>query len=182
MKKQIFSLLLVLILPMLLLMGCTEMTNTGKDIQNTQDTVNELVDNQPTPTDLDYSLERYNLIRRAYWVNGQREKALSLPCAITRPLGYIVLFSNSGAVIGRFVVDGKVSSLNSFLTPNMIQEECHGCGGVTETELPDIDGSYGENVDGIFFFTIDGKYIEWTGDFLYSDIPFSVDDPILKTE
>ena len=51
-----------------------------------------------------------------------------------------------------------------------------------ETELPDIDGSYGENVSGIFFFTIDGKYVEWTGDFLYSDIPFIVDDPILKTE
>ena len=28
----------------------------------------------------------------------------------------------------------------------------------------------------------DGKYVEWTGDFLYSDIPFTVDDPILKTE
>lgn len=78
-------------------------------------------------------------------------------------------------------MDGKVSSLNSFLTANMIQKY-HSNGGVVETELPDIDGSYGENVDGIFFFTIDGKYIEWTGDFLYSDIPFTVDDPILKTE
>ena len=140
----------------------------------------QLVNNQPTPTDLDYSLERYNLIRRAYWVNGQREKAINLPCAVVRPLGYIVLFSSSGAVIGRFIVDGKVSSLNSFLTPNMVQDR--NSNGVKETELPDVDGSYGENVNGIFFFTTDGKYIEWTGDFLFSDIPFSVDDPILKTE
>ena len=165
------------------LTGCMSdtTTTTKQDIENTQNVVNELVNNQSTPTDLDYSLERYNLIRRAYWVNGQREKAMSLPCAVTRPLGYIVLFSTSGAVIGRFIVDGKVSSLNSFLTPNMVQKY-HSNGGVVETELPDIDGSYGENVSGIFFFTTDGKYIEWTGDFLFSDIPFSVDDPILKTE
>lgn len=184
-KSKIFSLILVLMIPVVLLCGCdySDKTTTGKDIQNTQNVVNELVDNQPTPTDLDYSLERYNLIRRAYWVNGQREKAMSLPCAVERPLGYIILFSSSGAVIGRFVVDGKVSSLNSYLTPNMKQEHCHNSAScIKETELPDIDGSYGENVDGIFFFTTDGKYIEWTGDFLFSDIPFSVDDPVLKTE
>lgn len=160
-------------------------TNTTQDTQNTQNAVDGLVSNQPTPTDINYSLERYNLIRRAYWVNGQREKAMTLPCAVERPLGYIILFSGSGAVIGRFVVDGKVSSLNSFLTPNMKQNDYgNGSAGYTtiETELPDIDGSYGKNVSGIFFFTTDGKYIEWTGDFLYSDIPFTVDDPILKTE
>lgn len=165
------------------LSGCDDMrTNTEQDVSNTQSAVDGLVNNQPTPTDIDYSLERYNLIRRAYWVNGQREKATALPCGVTKPLGYIILFSSSGAVIGRFVVDGKVSSLNSFLTANMIQDHYGSNGAVIETELPDIDGSYGENVDGIFFFTTDGKYIEWTGDFLYSDIPFTVDDPILKTE
>ena len=183
MKKKVLSLILVLLLPIILLCGCDDTSSgTGKDIRTTKEIVNDMVSKQPTPSDLDYSLERYNLIRRAYWVNGQREKAINLPCSITRPLGYIVLFSNSGAIIGRFIVDGKVSSLNSFLTPNMLQEYYASSNGYKETELPDIDGSYGENVDGIFFFTTDGKYIEWTGDFLYSDIPFTVDDPILKTE
>lgn len=186
MKKIKILLLAFLIIAPVMFCGCsldetTQRTDTRQDIANTQTTVNDLVNHQPTPTDLDYSLERYNLIRRAYWVNGQREKAINLPCGIIKPLGYIVLFSNSGAVIGRFIVDGKVSSLNSFLTPNMIQQTA-GEGRVVETELPDIDGSYGENISGIFFFTTDGKYIEWTGDFLYSDIPFTVDDPILRTE
>ena len=181
--KKLLVVILACAFCLCLFSGCIEndITNTKKDTENTQTAVDGLVDNQPTPTDIDYSLERYNLIRRAYWVNGQREKAIALPCGVTKPLGYIILFSASGAVIGRFVVDGKVSSLNSFLTANMIQKY-HSNGGVVETELPDIDGSYGENVDGIFFFTTDGKYIEWTGDFLYSDIPFTVDDPILKTE
>ena len=44
----------------------------------------------------------------------------------------------------------------------------------------DIDGSYGANDNGIFFFTTDSRYIEWTGEYLYSDIPFEVDDPVLK--
>lgn len=189
MKKKILiiTIVLVCLCAILALTACDppRTTSTEQDTKNTQDTVDGLVSSQPTPTDINYSLERYNLIRRAYWVNGQREKAMSLPCAVKRPLGYIVLFSGSGAVIGRFVVDGKVSSLNSFLTPNMKQEYFgHSSGGYTtvETELPDIDGSYGTNVSGIFFFTTDGKYIEWTGTFLYSDIPFVVDDPILKTE
>lgn len=73
--------------------------------------------NQPVPTNIEYSLERYNVIKRAYWVNGRREKAMSLPCAVQRPLGYIVLLSDSGAVVGKFIVDGKVSSLNSYLFP-----------------------------------------------------------------
>lgn len=171
---------------MFMFTGCSNdsKTTTNTDIHNTQVTVDDLVANQPTPTDLDYSLERYNLIRRAYWVNGQREKAMTLTCGVVKPLGYIVLFSSSGAVVQKFVVDGKVSSLNSYLTPNMKQEKYGGSNGYTtiETELPDIDGSYGENVSGIFFFTIEGKYVEWTGDFLYSDIPFIIDDPILKTE
>lgn len=134
--------------------------------------------------DLDYSLERYNVIRRAYWVNGQREKAMSLPCPVTRPLGYIVLFSQSGAVVGRFVVDGKVSSLNSYLFPaewfQLVEQNRNWDYEIVE--IAGIDGCYGSNVSGIFFFTTDGKYIEWTGDFLYSDIPFTVDEPILKTE
>lgn len=41
-------------------------------------------------------------------------------------------------------------------------------------------GLIGGNDTGIFFFTTDGKYIEWTGTYLYSDIPFIVDNPIVK--
>lgn len=185
--KSIITIIAVLILVVCIVFaftGCSysneDKYTTKNDIQNTQNVVNNLVNHQQTPTDIDYSLERYNLIKRAYWVNGQREKAMTLPCGVQRPLGYIVLFSSNGAVIGRFVVDGKVSSLNSFLTPNMKQEYYNGT--TIETELPDIDGSYGENVDGIFFFTVEGSYLEWKGDYLYSDIPFIVDDPILKVE
>lgn len=181
--KKFTALFLVL---SILLLGCgTEYAaaySTETDKAKTMATADTLASNQPTPTDIDYSLERYNLIRRAYWVNGQREKANSLICEIEKPLGYIVLFTESGSVVGRFVVDGKVSSLNSYLTPDSEYYEICYSGSWTETNkwLADVDGSYGENDNGIFFFTPDGKYIEWTGTYLYSDIPFEVTDPIVK--
>lgn len=164
--------------------GCGEPSvstmGTAQDMENTQIAAGTLQYNQPTPTDIDYSLERYNLIRRAYWVNGQREKANTLVCSIVKPMGYIVLFTESGGVVGKFTVDGKVSSLNSFLTPDSEYYEYSGGEYRVKNEwLADVDGSYGENDNGIFFFTIDGKYVEWTGTYLYSDIPFEVSAPVI---
>lgn len=177
--KKIVCLMLVVITMVALLAGCGVETNgTYADTKNTIKTAADLQKGQPTPTDIEYSLERYNLIRRAYWVNGRREKANTLPCEIQKPLGYIVLFSGN-TVVGNFVVDGKVSSLNSFLTPD---SEYYSRGDHTNEWLADVDGSYGENDSGIFFFTADGKYIEWTGTYLYSDIPFEVDNPVVKME
>lgn len=181
--KKICLCLLSLIM-MFSLTGCDEsLGGTKQDVKQQLATGNELASNQPTPTDIDYSLERYNLIKRAYWVNGQREKALAYPCGVVKPLGYVVLFSETGVVIGQFTVDGKVSSLNSFLTPDSEWYECSGeyCDGRNDENdwLPDVDGSYGTNDNGIFFFTTDNKYIEWTGMYLYSDIPFQVDSTLL---
>ena len=173
--KKFVCLVVALSLLVMCMTGC-EADGTWVDKANTLRIGDKLAKNQPTPTDIDYSLERYNLIKRAYWVNGQREKANTLPCAVEKPLGYIVLFTDSGAAVGSFVVDGKVSSLNSFLSPD--SEEYSASHSIEW--LPDVDGSYGENDAGIFFFTTDGKYIEWTGTYLYSDIPFIVDDPIVK--
>jgi len=182
--KKLFAAIVTLMLTLTCFAGCDETSGMSRDINKTLDVGNTLAINQPTPTDLDYSLERYNLIRRAYWVNGQREKAIALPCSITRPLGYIVLITESGAVLGNFVVDGKVSSLNSYLTPDSQYYEfvCGDSDYHKNNWIPDVDGTYGSNDNGIFFFTPDGKYIEWTGTYLYSDIPFVIDDPVLKTE
>jgi hypothetical protein len=41
-------------------------------------------------------------------------------------------------------------------------------------EAPDLDGTYGENVDGIFFFTTEGAYVEWKGEYLMSDQPLKL--------
>lgn len=187
--KKIISILLMCTLIICMLTGCSDEDHTPKesDVEKQQSIAKNLEQSQPTPTDIDYSLERYNLIRRAYWVNGQREKALSLPCPVEKPLGYVILMLEGVGVVGNYVIDGKVSSLNSFLTPDSeYYEQEYGSDGYSVGDgnswLADVDGSYGENDNGIFFFTTDGKYIEWTGTYIYSDIPYIVDDPILKIQ
>lgn len=178
-KLKKLALVFVLVGSLFTMTACDvfEIDGTDEDSNNTIKVGNELSNNQPTPTDIEYSLERYNLIKRAYWVNGMRDKANSLPNPIAdMPFGYVVLFTESGDVVGQFTVDGKVSSLNSYLTPD---SERYASSYAIEW-IPDVDGSYGENDNGIFFFTTDGKYIEWTGTYLYSDIPFSVDKTVLK--
>lgn len=193
MRKKTIIIMGILIVMLLALTGCTEVTttNTKQDIENTLSIGNDLVENQPTPTDINYSLERYNLIRRTYWVNGQREKANTLICEIEKPLGYIALFLDNGACVGKFVVDGKITSLNSYLTPDSeyyekntsyssdINISNRRVDRYSNKWLPDVDGSYGSNDNGIFFFTPDGKYIEWTGTYLYSDIPFEVKETVV---
>lgn len=188
MKKHFTKIIAIILAIILIAACCCGFSSTGTSAGSASDKAatlevgNKLAENQPTPTDIDYSLERYNLIRRTYWVNGQQEKARNLPCEIEKPLSYIALMLDGVGVVSTHIVDGKVSSLNSFLTPDSEYYEVIYGGSYTDYNkwLPDVDGSYGENDKGIFFFTPDGKYIEWTGTYLYSDIPFEVDDPVLK--
>ena len=174
--KKVIAMFLVVILAIGVFAGC-EYEPT--DIDKQQEVAKSLEQAQPTPTDIEYSLERYNLIRRAYWVNGLEEKAKTLACPVEKPLGYIVLMLEGVGVVDTYIVDGKVSSLNSFLTPD---SEYYMTGSTLNDWLPDVDGSYGENDAGIFFFTVDGAYKEWTGTYFYSSEPFVVEDTILKTQ
>jgi hypothetical protein len=175
--KKVLVLVLAVVLLSLMVLGCD--TESEVDTHRQQDIADNLASSQPTPTDIEYSLERYNLIRRAYWVNGQREKAMSLPCPVERPLGYVALLTENGVVVATYTVDGKVSSLNSYLTPD---SEWYEGGEYHNDWLADVDGSYGYNDEGIFFFTSGGRYQEWNGLYLYGDVPFIVEDPVLKVQ
>lgn len=168
--------LLTLFLIILLLTACDSYLGSYQDVQNTKEIGDQLAYNQATPTDIEYSLERYNLIKRAYWVNGQREKAVNLPSPLTLPLGYVVLFTEN-SVVAQFTVEGKVSSLLNYLTPI---SEWYSDSNYVNDWLADTDGTYGDNPEGIFFFTTDGKYVEWNGQYLYSDIAIFVEDPVIK--
>ena len=99
--KKIVSILLLVAITLCMLASCdSDYQEQTSDVEKQQSITKDLQQSQPTPTDIDYSLERYNLIRRAYWVNGQREKALSLPCPVEKPLGYVVLMLEGVGVVG----------------------------------------------------------------------------------
>ena len=170
--KKLLSVLLVVVVIVVCLCGCEP-----SDRQRQLELAKSLEQSQPTPTDIEYSLEWYNLIRMTYWVNGMTEKAKTLECPIQKPMGYIALFVEGIGVIDTYIVDGKVSSLNSFLTPDTTWPNASD-----SKWLADVDGSYGENDNGIFFFTVDGEYKEWTGIYFYSSAPFEVEETVLKTK
>lgn len=143
-------------------------SNTAQlnDLENNQA---KLVTAVPLPQ-LDNSLERQNISRRATLFDSPDK------------LSYIYLLSY-GKVMAFYTVKGKVSSLNSFMSPQ--EQIVLGNGspckeGFTNypdcyvTSAPDIDGSYGQNVDGIFFFTTEGAYVEWKGDYMMSDQPLQL--------
>jgi hypothetical protein len=91
------------------------------------------------------------------------------------------LLSN-GVIVANYPLNGKVTSLNAYLTgdqqiiadPNGPAGD-HVLGnaykpGSLLVESPDVDGTYGKNDDGIFFFTADtDSYVEWHGDYLFTD-------------
>ena len=176
--------ILVLFIALTLLMtGCDyEPTATEQNKIDTKTATETILDAQKTPTDISFSLERYNLIKRAYWVNGQREKAMQVKCTVERPIGYITLVIGN-SILKQYTVDGKITSLNSYLSPDSdFYEVSAGDYPKYNYWLADVDGSYGTNVDGVFWFDCDGNYHEWNGTYLYSDIPLPIDDPVIRIE
>lgn len=154
-----------LILPAVLLLGCAAEVGRPSSQQversTTESNQQRLATAIPLPK-LQTSLERKNLARRLERLNTENL------------VSYIYLVSQTGKVMAFYTVDGKVTSLNAYLTADYIQRgEC--CDGrVIETQLPDLDGAYGKNPDGIFFFTTEGVYVEWFGEYLWSDQPLKL--------
>lgn len=176
--KKIFILFIVVTL---FLTGCDiETTSTEQNTIDTKIATETILETQKTPTDINFSLERYNLIKRAYWVNGQREKAMQVKCNVEKPIGYITLVVGN-SILCQYTVDGKITSLNSFLSPDSdYYEVSAGSSARYNQWLADVDGSYGTNVDGVFWFDCNGNYHEWNGTYHYSDIPLPIDDPVIK--
>ena len=152
MKKIL--LLVMLLVAICLLSGCEyELDATQVDQVKTAQVARTMAESQPTPNDITYSLQRYNLIRRAYWMNGMEEKARTLPCEVTKPLGYIYLFLEGVGCVTQYAVDGQITSLNAYLTPDTTEY----LNSTSAKWLADVDGTYGENQDAIFFFPTEGE-------------------------
>lgn len=115
-------------------------------------------------------MERQNLRRRYETLNDQNQQ-------------FHVYLMSHGNVVSYYVAQGKVSSVNSKLTqPQQIVEDSgdHYDGEQNDhvVSSPQLDGSYGTNGDAIFFFTTDGSYVEWNGEYLVSERPMNIQTPL----
>lgn len=205
MNKKFIAILVALLL---ITAGCTTQSkdegaaedsedlesDTGKELANnvggaywyeikvTESNQQNLVRAQP-PFKMEHSLERQNLIERYKYLNDRNN------------VHHVYLMSEQGQVVSYYVAQGKVSSVNSKLTNNqqiVRAENCNydtgnGAGGsegacFKKVESPQMDGSYGENGEAIFFFTTDGHYVEWSGTYLVSEEPKNINDEVVLTE
>ena len=142
----------------------------------TESNQSTLIANQPAKT-VTHSLERDNLNKRIEFTNNANQ------------LGYVYILSDMGSVIGNYTIKGKVSSLNSMITQTeqikcinptnyTSSTDAYQCAAV---DSPDLDGSYGNNPEGIFFFTTEGAYVEWAGKYLYSTQSMNINTPVTLT-
>lgn len=153
-------------------------TNTGStgatqasEAKHTEDNQVRLSTVSPPPS-LSKSLERENLIKRLNFLNDENR------------IFYVYLLSNDGKVISYHTAQGKVSSVNSKLTTSeqlIKSPHDYGYDGRVDlghvVESPALDGSYGTNGDGIFFFTMEGAYVEWNGKYMVSSMPMKITTP-----
>ncbi|HBI17165.1 MAG TPA: hypothetical protein DDY52_03385 [Candidatus Moranbacteria bacterium] len=177
MKKIILS--LVLVVGVLFLAGCSdiEKSTQGTESKKQEEIQKKLVKTVPTP-DIKNSTARKAIAQRA--------KLFDANDKIT----YIYLI-NYGKVMAFYSVKGQPVSLRAYLTPmeNIVNNRgvlctdaargdntspsCYGGDGYL-VGAPDVDGTYGDTVDGIFFFTTEGAYVEWKGDYMVSDQPLKL--------
>jgi hypothetical protein len=149
-----------------LLAGCDPIppSTTAQNAAQVESNQQRLQKSIPAPQ-LQTSLERQNLVERLERINQQNMS------------GFVYLLSY-GRVVASYPIRGKVTSLNAYLmAAERPMNDPHGdlSAGSVMVEQPDYDGAYGKNADGVFFFTADtNAYVEWQGDYLFSDQPLKL--------
>lgn len=156
----------------LLFAGC-DPSSSSNSVQSKQLEENQqkLVNAVPVPQ-VDSSADRKNIARRAEVFANENK------------VSYVYLVSY-GKVMSFHTIKGKVVSIRSYMTPqeqivtsqgipcnNLSVSGCSSSGYIVQA--PDIDGTYGENADAVFFFTTDGAYVEWKGEYMVSDQPLKL--------
>ncbi len=139
--------------------------NTQRQEQNATEAQQVIHLKAVPPPRLTTSQERKNLAERLKRFNTDSK------------VSYIYLVS-FGKVMAFYTVKGKVSSVNSLLTtPDQLVRPHNMVSERYVVASPDLDGSYGSNGDAVFFFTTDGTYVEWSGDYMLCDKPLKLTTP-----
>lgn len=162
----------IALLALLTLASCTP--NNMNELEKLNANQKALVKNTQVPVVTD-SIERKNIIARTELFNNSTK------------ISYVYLMSY-GRVVSFHTVKWKVSSVSSYLTPqerivNRWWDDCKWTNSdCFIVQAPDIDGSYGTNGEGIFFFTTEWMYVEWNWEYLISDRLLKINDKTIISE
>jgi hypothetical protein len=177
MNNKSLVLIAILLIAITVLVGCEpQQDNLSQNMKKNSEVVavnqNKLEQQQPAPQ-INFSNERANLIKRATTFNDPNK------------VSYIYLISDSGTVMAFYTVKGKVSNVSSYLVPDeqIVKDPYAYQSQGLVLQAPDIDGSYGSNGSGVFFYTTDNVYVEWNGKYMLCDQPLKLaTQPVLVQE
>ena len=117
---------------------------------------------------------------------------------VENKLGYVYIFiAGSATPMGYYTCIGKVASLNSYLVPQQKIVDRYQGRSYDQTnalvwrsmtpmlvEDADLDGTYGSNIEGVFFFTDNDVYVEIPVGgpigYFYTDEPLPIKVPKLN--
>lgn len=149
------------------LAGCTDYPTSSNREQSRMLEANQdkIIKAVPVPT-VETSSDRKSIAKRAETFADENK------------VSYVYLVSY-GKVMAFYPIKGKVVSIRSYMTPQeqivssqgRLCSEISGCSEGYTVQAPDIDGTYGDNADAVFFFTTEGAYVEWAGEYMVSDQP-----------
>lgn len=89
-------------------------------------------------------------------------------------IGFVLLLNQAGQPIMYTSVKGKITSGGKRLT-SPVQTYAVDKGEYSGSDLgpsPSDEGTYGSSGEYVYFWTVDGQYVQWNGGYLYSDKPF----------
>jgi len=144
-------------------------TSVDRQTSKAQEQTKAIAMSQIPIPNVKYFVERATIAR---WIERWDKPAVTT---------YVYLVSY-GQFIGYYVCNGKPASTKSYLTPEY-KQEYYGNGAVIQTQQPDLDGTLGDNCEGIRFFTAEGTAVEWGGSgacYIYSDQRLPVNAPKLN--
>ena len=93
---------------------------------------------------------------------------------------WIYCLSDMGSLVLSSPVVGKVSSSSKRLEP--AKETGYDCIALNGNryctdEIMSADGTYGSSDPYVYWFTPEGQYFQWNGDYIVSSVPIKVDRP-----
>jgi len=135
----------IVIVILYLLVSCTPSSMKAQQTKK-EDNLQNLFVKVPTPT-VNTAQERKLVVRRVERFD------------VENKLGYVYIFiAGSHIPVGYYAVIGKVASLNSYLVPQQRVDYSTSTSHVLDDA--DLDGTYGHNHEGVFFFTDNDVYVE----------------------
>lgn len=127
---------------------------------------------QKAPEKIAGSIEQDNINKRLQIVNSP-----------TSTMWFYGL-SETGTVIFRSVVNGKVTSSTKRLEPILAEPTTCASKGANgwdcSNEMLQADGTFGTSDEYVFWFDMQGNYYQWNGKYILTTTPLKIPTPIIE--